>query len=419
MSDNPPPTTAEALQRAVRDLGRRVSENPDRVRAVLSDGMGTAAREHRAEIDALALASEEGIPATLMDRGESLVTEADRALEDQRLLDRLRERGLDTDAATFAIGAWALALGSTSTLSSTSTPGLAATGPSFGAGVGAGSLSDPADATELPPSPVADTVDAPPPEPPTDDPATARRFIPMVLVRRGVVVAAVAAVLAVVVGTAWVSFLGDDKEPALVVGGVSRTSTTSTSTSGPSTGPTTASTGTATTAKTTPTSTPATKASTPKPARTTPRKVASATPARTTPKKSTSTSPRVAKKSTPPPVPKTLRAGNRSVAWTPHFYDSGTGICSENPGPHNAGNVCDYPLSVSKSGTVTSYTIQVKSTSSHGHAVSVRGSQIIYDTMHNGYAEDVVTYRLVGGGVTSNWATISTTVYCNQNYACE
>ena len=157
MTDPQPQSPAEALQRAVRDLGRRVSENPDRVRAVLSDGLGSAGREHRATIDALALASEEGIPASLMSREESVLTETDLVDDDQRLVVRLTDRGLDAEVATFAIGTWATALGTDSTLRSTSLRG-----PVGAPSSGSASPQTP-EATELPAGLAPSTEETPPP----------------------------------------------------------------------------------------------------------------------------------------------------------------------------------------------------------------------------------------------------------------
>ena len=420
MSENQPEATAEALQRAVRDLGRRVGESPDRVRAVLSDALGAAAREHRSEIDALALASEEGIPSTLIGREESMLTESDVALDDGRLRARLVERGLSDGAADYAIGVWAAALGSVTTLSATGGLTSAVSGPSVG------SVSDPA--TELPPDGAADgavddagdaggilgfPVSA-------DQPARHRQVVPL---GRRVMAGSAAAVLAVVAGAVWFSTVGD---------GTDRTTLTDSALRSPSgtttSGATTATTGAAT--KVPPvTATASTKAPTKPPTKapaahtstsTPPKRTSSSTPPKrtssSTPPKSSSTT----KKSVapPPPAPKTLRAGNTSAAWTPKFYEDGIGQCVDFVPPNAADNLCQAKINVVKSGTVTTWSIaNASSLSGHG-SVSISGHQILYTPHHNGYFTDTIRYRLTGSGVTSNWATIAITVYCNEQMGC-
>jgi peptide/nickel transport system substrate-binding protein len=90
---------AEALRVVVRDHGWRVADRPERVRALLSDALGASAREHRAEVDALVVAAEEGVPALLLGVGppESLVTEARR---------RLLDRGLAEPITTLSLLTW-------------------------------------------------------------------------------------------------------------------------------------------------------------------------------------------------------------------------------------------------------------------------------------------------------------------------
>ncbi len=420
MTENLPEATADALHRAVRDLGRRVGENPDRVRAVLSDALGAAAREHRSEIDALALASEEGIPATLVGREESLLTESDLALDDNRLRGRLVERGLSAGAADYAIGAWAAALGSISSLSITG--GLT----SAVAGAGTGSVSDPA--TELPDEPRAvdeagaagsilgfSVADETPPR--------HRQVVPL---GRRVVAGAAAGVLAIVAGAGWFSTAGDGPTRSTLtdsaLGSVASTTTTvstgAVSTTAP-TAPTTKS-----PAKTkAPTKAPST--SKPSPARssssTSPRKSSSSTSPR---KSSSSSSPRRSSSSTSPrsssssTAPKTLVAKNTSAAWTPKYYETGVNQCVDFVPPHAAGNICEAALNVVKSGTVTTWSISgASSVNGHG-SVRISGRQIMYAPHHNGAFTDTVRYRLSGSGVTSNWATISVTVYCNQDMGC-
>lgn len=441
MSENLPEVTAEALHRAVRDLGRRVGESPDRVRAVLSDALGATAREHRSEIDALALASEEGIPSTLMGREESMLTESDVALDDGRLRARLVERGLSDGAADYAIGAWAAALGSVSTLSATGGLTSAMSGPSVG------SVSDPA--TELPEGGVgaagvgaagaaalgagalgAVAASAGEPDAATDadgilgfatagdDPPRHRRVVP---VGRKVMAGSAAAVLAIVAGAVWFSTTGDSADRTTLTDSALRKSTTTTGTpSSTTTKPTTASAAPVTTVPpvitAAPTAAPArTSGSTPSrsSSSTTPKRSTSSTPAKvsSTTRKSTAPPP-------PPPAPKTLKAGNTSAAWTPKYYEDGINACVDFVPPNAAGNICEAKLNVVKGGTVTTWSI-INASSVNGHgSVRISGHQILYTPHHNGYFTDTVRYRLYGGGVTSNWATIAITVYCNDQMGC-
>lgn len=429
MTENLPEATADALHRAVRDLGRRVGENPDRVRAVLSDALGAAAREHRSEIDALALASEEGIPATLVGREESLLTESDVALDDSRLRGRLVERGLSAGAADYAIGAWAAALGSVSSLSVTG--GLT----SAVSGAGTGSVSDPA--TELPDDPhEADEADEAGAagsilgfSVADDTPPRHRQVVPL---GRRVVAGAAAGVLAIVAGAVWVSTSGDRPTRSALtdsaLGSLASTTTTASTGAVSTTAPTAPTTKSPATTKR-PTKAPSTGKASPlrsssSPSRssssTSPRKSSSSSSPR---RSSSSTSPRKSSSSTPPrssssTAPKTLVAKNTSASWTPKYYETGVNQCVDFVPPHAADNICEAALNVVKSGTVTTWSISsASSVNGHG-SVRISGHQIFYAPHHNGYFTDTVRYRLSGGGVTSNWATIAITVYCNQDMGC-
>lgn len=82
------------LARLVSDRGAVVSSNPDVVRAGLSDLLGPDARALRAEIDALALASEEDVVGSIeLDGGRGV-------------MDRLSRRGLTADMAAAAMNSW-------------------------------------------------------------------------------------------------------------------------------------------------------------------------------------------------------------------------------------------------------------------------------------------------------------------------
>lgn len=101
-SDTPPDTeVALALAEAVRSIGKDLGTEPRRVNGVVSDLLGAAVRTRRAEVDAVVLAAEEGIP-------EDLVADA---LDPEEAAGRLTDRGLGDDLARFAVAVWTYALG--------------------------------------------------------------------------------------------------------------------------------------------------------------------------------------------------------------------------------------------------------------------------------------------------------------------
>lgn len=90
-----------ALRGVLADHGRRVSEHPERVRALLSDALGARSREWRADIDALVMAAEERVPATVTDTAEG-----GRGADDAALVRALTDRGLTAEMAGAAIDLW-------------------------------------------------------------------------------------------------------------------------------------------------------------------------------------------------------------------------------------------------------------------------------------------------------------------------
>ena len=92
---------AQAVARAVRELGRSLATEPRRLQGMVNDVLGAESRTRRAEIDAVVLAAEESIP-------EDLLTER---IDVDAALERLRERGLDAGVALFAVEVWRYALG--------------------------------------------------------------------------------------------------------------------------------------------------------------------------------------------------------------------------------------------------------------------------------------------------------------------
>ena len=95
------PAVAQALAESVRKVGPDLGGQPRRVQAMLNDVLGSNARTHRTEIDALVLTAGEGIPGNLLN-----------GQRDERVaLERLRARGLDDELARFALDTWAYAFG--------------------------------------------------------------------------------------------------------------------------------------------------------------------------------------------------------------------------------------------------------------------------------------------------------------------
>lgn len=102
----PETAVARALADAVRVAGSDVASSPPRVRGMVSDVLGDDARTRRAEIDAVVIAVEEGVPERLRPRGDAGAHEAA-----EQAVGMLRARGLDVDVARFAVSVWQYALG--------------------------------------------------------------------------------------------------------------------------------------------------------------------------------------------------------------------------------------------------------------------------------------------------------------------
>jgi hypothetical protein len=93
---------AAALSVVLRDHGWAVSSNARRLRASLSDLLGAEADEHRAAVDAIVLAVEEGIVADLHVAGREGLEDALPALSS-----RLADWGLAAGPAAWAVRTWA------------------------------------------------------------------------------------------------------------------------------------------------------------------------------------------------------------------------------------------------------------------------------------------------------------------------
>ena len=91
---------AAALSEAVADIGRLAASDPGRVRGLLSDALGSRAREYRAEVDAIVVGAEEDVPRDLLARRRG-----EQGADDAALSARLAGRGLAPDMASFVVGA--------------------------------------------------------------------------------------------------------------------------------------------------------------------------------------------------------------------------------------------------------------------------------------------------------------------------
>ena len=104
-------TSQAALCQVLEDYGRRAAEDPNRIRALLNDVLGTAAESSRACVDALVVAASVGIPAAIRE-GEA----------PSGLVARLDEWGLDEDTAGWSVGAWTAALSGVQSVPATALP---------------------------------------------------------------------------------------------------------------------------------------------------------------------------------------------------------------------------------------------------------------------------------------------------------
>ena len=392
-------TVAAALRRIVRDHGRRVVEDPTRVRALLADAVGPSARELRAEIDAVVVAAEEGVGTAL---GDGVAGEDVTADDTRRSLE---DRGLAPAMAALAVDAWRSALagdgsattagaGATATATGSSdSPGTGSAGPSVGGPTSAGRRSvGHVEATELPmpaepgtgsPGHVhAGSARGEGPSRPTPDTATtaptpAGTSHPRALtLSRGWTIAAGATSLAVAFS---LGLLGSGP---LGIGDRSATLTAGERTPLPGTTPST-STVTVTSVETTSVTTSVTK---------------------TVTKTVTQDSAK-------------LKAVNQTDAFQPVVVWAGNTTCSLKP-PPKATQIrpCSRYFTITSTGSVKSWKI-VSAKVSQGGDVTFSAKQIYYYYTANGAYNATITFVIAGGGVQST-GTVKMAVACNRNLTC-
>lgn len=89
---------ADALAVVVDDFGVEVARSPERLRAALSDALGSRGREQRAAIDALVLAADVGVSSDT------------KAVDAETPASRLTDRGLGGELSRWSVEAWRQAI---------------------------------------------------------------------------------------------------------------------------------------------------------------------------------------------------------------------------------------------------------------------------------------------------------------------
>jgi hypothetical protein len=108
MTDVTANVVIKALEAALRDHGWLVTRTPERLRASLSDVLGSHADEHRGLVDALVVSAELGVPLEIRSAGRPGLPSVRRELEA-----RLVGWGLSTERSTWVLDAWASLLPAT------------------------------------------------------------------------------------------------------------------------------------------------------------------------------------------------------------------------------------------------------------------------------------------------------------------
>lgn len=374
---------SEALRVVVEDNGRRVAGSPAKVRAMLSDALGSQARDARAEMEVVATAAELGL-------GEGLLAGSLSPIEATK---RLVEVGISTDMARFACAAWSIAGGHTTALDPTgmNPPGPEPTGtetrlaePVAPAGSSGTATTR---ARRADPSPPID-----PPEPLADE--------KVANTRRGIGRLVLASVLATAVLVSLFWFFATRQNS---------TSTTAAHSGHSSGSPSSSSSGT----------TESTKPMAP-------MNMPSKTPVKPTvltvptdvvaPDAGSGGSATAVKVTATGNATQSLTAKGGDKAFTPLISSNG-GPCSENAGGANLA-WCGQMLDVGAGGTIKNFEIvNVSLVEQHGK-VKIVGTKLEYIPYHNGKFEEHITFQLQGAGLVSKPATFVLHANCNQNYEC-
>lgn len=154
------PDVIAALDRVVSDNGWLAASRPGPLRASLSDVLGSAADHHRAELDAVVVSAEEGVPSALRTAGrggaQALVPE---------LTQRLVAWGMADELAASVVEAWAGLV-----------PEISSSAPAVGGATTTISSPRPPEATPVSgPGPAMASGPAETPTPPPSEPAAVDR----------------------------------------------------------------------------------------------------------------------------------------------------------------------------------------------------------------------------------------------------
>lgn len=389
-SNHPPggsnDVTAVALSRVIADYGRRAAENPDRLRAMLNDAVAGQAAQHRAAIDALVIATEEGVPGRLAAAsGHQLVID--------ELVEGLVGWGLAAETSAWAVSTWVAALGGSVSVSPTALP---ATSPPLAAAT-------PPLRNDLPP---AGFPTYRPPGHTSPPPATVGTVLPEGAAspataaaghrRRGIIAAVVAGSLVALAGTAY-ALAGGGSQDRLVTSGSSSPGLGQASASGGAGG---ASSGPAASPTTPPAPSvkPTVKPSVTPVPRPTPRSTPRPTP-RSTPRPTPRSTPRTTPRATPTPVPNPVAAD-----WSQTYM---VGICST--------QWCEAKWVLHDGGTWDTVVI-VGVSPGYGKA-RASGKTLFYWPQQNGPFTDYVRFYVMNSatGQKSNVATFTVNITRNPN----
>jgi hypothetical protein len=400
MEATPLERMSAAFAQMLRDFGPTAHGDPTLVRSALTDLLGEGSVTLRAEIDAVALAAEVGIPDAL---GAYQASGFVPAIEADVLVQRITARGATPARAQLALQLWSSSVGTSvpvTDLGADATelpPVVAATEQPIGAA-----------ATELPAATSGSLSGWAPTSTSTPRQPVARRR-PLVLL-----IAAVAAAIAVLGAVVLATSRGDDhvdtasgtpqqqrEEPTdtIVAGGAGAAKGTTTSTTDPSTN---------TTGTTQPPSSDSSGSSGRRgssgdatPSNPAPADPAPADPPPANPRPADPTpQPPAPPDTTPPPV-----AVDDYFDYTVQIGDDGS--------PYTA----TFILIRNDGGTHSSQWLTTKPT--HGTVSYGQNSKWLYTPHHNGYFQDSFGYKIVDDATgRESYATVHITVRCNTAWQC-
>ena len=419
-----------ALQQALEDYGRRLAEDPARLRAVLNDALGSGSADCRAAVDAVVLAAEQGVVADLvLRRGQAPDAAADAAATAE-----LGRWGLAAGTAGWVVTTWETVLRGAGSLPAAGIPiAVSAPQPDEVPPTAPPPLAEtaapPALAETAPPPALAET--APPPlvptalpptssgdpdqPPPVEEEPTQRRLAG---VHRAVLVpVAVVVSLLALAGTGFATGVlggGSSKAQPPVPNATSSPSSSADSSPSPSASPKPPP---SPVVRVTPTpSKPVASSAPPAVALPVPSvthapnrapqvaPVPNTTSTAPTRRRTTSPSPSPTRAQQPPPPPAAPVAESDTTSYTPLACGS---------------DWCVASLAPAASGTWDKLTVLGVSPSSYATAYA-NGRKISWQPQRNGYATYDIQWYVTNTstGKRSATATLSVTMQCNRDYQC-